>query len=102
MYTSVQLIVEDCLQGSDAYEHLLHDVPSGDLHQLMGGQGYPGQLGGEPSLRGPFPGSLGDLRMSALSSMELPDAAAAVALLHDMNPEVLPNSVGNTAEQKVP
>jgi hypothetical protein len=51
-------------------------VASGELEQLLH------QLGGESPFRGP--GHTGSLTIGKLESMELPDAIAAVAMLHDI------------------
>jgi hypothetical protein len=51
-------------------------VASGELEQFLQ------HLGGESPFRAG--GRLGSLGMAKLESMELPDAAAAVAMLHDM------------------
>lgn len=48
---------------------------------------YSGSLSESP-FRGGFGSRDGDLGVTKLESMELPDAAAAVAMLHDMPPEV--------------
>eukprot|EP00884_Botryococcus_braunii_P005248 jgi/Botrbrau1/14724/Bobra.0108s0071.2 len=58
------------------FPSLPNAVASGELEQFLH------QLGGESPFRGPgHPGSLG---IGKLESMELPDAIAAVAMLHDM------------------
>ena len=49
---------------------------------------YSGALGESPFRSGGFVNQSGSLGMGKLESMELPDAAAAVAMLHDMPPEV--------------
>jgi len=75
--------------GSGGLDHLLQAIPSADLHQLAGPSGYSGSLGDPPFMRGMFgAGRDGSLGVGKLESMELPDAAAAVAMLHDMPPEV--------------
>ena len=69
---------------------------------------YSGSLGESP-YRGGYGSRDGDLGAPKLESMELPDAAAAVAMLHDMPPEVrLKSSWGihlhhlTTAQFKLP
>ncbi len=76
--------------GSGGLDQLLQAIPSADLHQLAGPSGaYSGSLGDSPFMRGMFgAGRDGSLGVGKLESMELPDAAAAVAMLHDMPPEV--------------
>lgn len=80
------------MQGaaSGGLEQLLQAIPSGELQQLVGpGGGYSGGIGESPfGQPGSYGGSGGSLGMGKLESMELPDAAAAVAMLHDMPPEV--------------
>lgn len=68
---------------------MLQAIPSGELQQLVGPSGsYSGHLGESPFQQGNFGGRSSSLGMGKLESMELPDAAAAVAMLHDMPPEV--------------
>ena len=52
---------------------------------------YSGGLSESP-FRGAFSSRDGDLGVAKLESMELPDAAAAVAMLHDMPPEAGPHN----------
>ncbi|KAK9846825.1 hypothetical protein WJX84_002893 [Apatococcus fuscideae] len=54
-------------------------IPSGDLEKLLGGYGT--------SWRDGSMGRSGSFGMGKLESLELPDAVAAVAMLHDMPPE---------------
>ena len=76
-----------CLQGhgSGGLEQLLQGIPSGDLQQLMLPPNFTNNMEGSP-LRGNMPWPAADMRMPG--SMEIPDAAAAVALLHGLSPEV--------------
>ena len=83
--------VDSSLQGaaSGGLEQLLQAIPSGELQQLVGVPrgGYSGGLSESP-FRG-FSGRDSELGVAKMESMELPDAAAAVAMLHDMPPEVM-------------
>lgn len=85
------------LQGaaSGGLEQLLQAIPSGELQQLVGPSGiFSGNLGESPFQQQGAPtydGRTGSLCMGKLESLELPDAAAAVAMLHDMPPEVSRN-----------
>lgn len=79
------------LQGaaSGGLEQLLQAIPSGELQQLVGVPrgGYNSGGLSESPFRG-FSGRDSELGVAKMESMELPDAAAAVAMLHDMPPEV--------------
>ena len=76
--------------ASGGLEQLLQAIPSGELQQLVGGPvgAYSGGLNESP-FRGGYGSGAGSMGVAKLESMELPDAAAAVAMLHDMPPEVI-------------
>ena len=75
--------------ASGGLEQLLQAIPSGELQQLLGSQAnFSGALGESPFGSRGFAGRQSSLGMGKLESLELPDAAAAVAMLHDMPPEV--------------
>lgn len=75
---------------------MLQAIPSGDLEQFLlqhhaAGEGNLSP--GGPMQESPFGSGRGIGRstsygMGKLESLELPDTAAAVAMLHDMSPEV--------------
>ena len=84
---AIDLILQGTASGG--LEQLLQAIPSGELQQLVGPPGqYSGALGESPFRSGGFVNQSGSLGMGKLESMELPDATAAVAMLHDMPPEV--------------
>lgn len=79
------------LQGaaSGGLEQLLQAIPSGELQQLVApSSGFSGSLGDSPFQPGAYGARTASLGMGKLESLELPDAAAAVAMLHDMPTEV--------------
>lgn len=72
---------------------LAQAIPSGDLETFLQhhhvGEGHlsPHMMHDSPFGRGGM-GRVSSYGMGKLESLELPDAAAAVAMLHDMSPEV--------------
>jgi hypothetical protein len=74
--------------ASGGLEQLLQAIPSGELQQLVApSSGFSGSLGDSPFQPGAYGARTASLGMGKLESLELPDAAAAVAMLHDMPTE---------------
>ncbi|KAK9803602.1 hypothetical protein WJX72_004040 [[Myrmecia] bisecta] len=75
--------------GLTGFPSIPAPLPSGELEHLLQQHGEqllsPNQLGSTPF--GHNMGRAGSMGMGKLESMELPDAVAAVAMLHDMPPE---------------